>query len=94
MSAIDELRHNPLFAGISPAKMLFLEQVFSELQKQTKDTMIPFFLAVTARADQLGIQFSDQETNLLLGELEKQLSPSEKKKIRTLRDTMKNMQKD
>lgn len=90
MSAIDELHKNPAFASISPVKMVFLEQILTELQKQNKDTMIPFFLAVTARADQLGITFSDQETELLMGELEKNMSSEEKKRLQTVRTVMQN----
>ena len=38
MSPMDELKKNPAFANLSPMKLLFLEQMLTEMQKQSKDT--------------------------------------------------------
>ena len=71
-------------------KLLFLEQVLTELQKQNKDTIMPFFLAVNAKASQAGIQFTDQETELIFSQIEKKLSPTEKKRFQMIRSLMKS----
>lgn len=88
MSAIDELRNNPAFSGISPVKLMFLEQILNEMQKQNKDTMMPFFLAVSTKASQMGISFSDAETNLIFKEMEKKMTPEEKKRFQMIQTMM------
>lgn len=90
MSPIDTLKNDPAFASLSPMKLLFLEQVLTELQKQNKDTIMPFFLAVNAKASQVGIQFTDQETELIFSQIEKKLSPAEKKRFQMIRSLMKS----
>ncbi len=88
MSPMDELKTNPAFAHISPMKLLFLEQILTEMQKQNKDTMMPFFLAVNTKASQLGIQFTDAETELIFSQMEKKMSPAEKKRFQMIRALM------
>ena len=88
MSPMDELKNNPAFSNLSPMKLLFLEQILTEMQKQTKDTMMPFFLAVNAKASQLGIQFTDDETKLIFSQMEKKMSPAEKKRFQMIRSLM------
>ena len=70
--------------------MLFLEQILTEMQKQNKDTMMPFFIAVNTKASQLGIQFTDAETDLIFTQMEKKMSPAEKKRLQMIRSLMKN----
>ena len=88
MSTMDEFRNNPALAGLSPIKLVFLEQILTEMQKQNKDTMMPFFLAVNTKASQLGIQFTDAETELIFSQMEKKLSPAEKKHFQMIRTLM------
>ena len=73
MKADEELKNNPAFAGISPLKVMFLEQILKEMQKQNKDTLMPFFLAVNTKASQMGIAFTDEETQLIFTEMEKRM---------------------
>lgn len=88
MSPMDELKKNPAFANLSPMKLLFLEQILTEMQKQNKDTMMPFFLAVNTKASQLGIHFTDAETELIFSQMEKKMSPAEKKRLQMIRSLM------
>ena len=88
MSAIDDLKTNPAFSGISPLKLMFLEQILNEMKKQNKDTMMPFFLAVNAKASQMGISFSDEETQLIFSEMEKKMTDEEKKRFQMIRTVM------
>ena len=88
MSPLDQLKSNPAFANMPPMKLLFLEQILTEMQKQSKDTLMPFFLAVNAKASQMGIQFSDAETELIFSQLEKNMSSAEKKRLQMIRSFM------
>lgn len=90
MQPIDQLKNNPAFAGINPLKMVFLEQILSEMQKQNKDTLMPFFLAVNAKASQMGIAFTDEETRLIFSEMEKRLEPEERKRFQMIQTMMQS----
>jgi len=89
-SSMDQLKNNPAFAKISPLKMVFLEQILSEMQKQNKETLMPFFLAVNAKASQMGIAFTDEETQLIFSEMEKRLEPEERKRFQMIQSMMQN----
>ncbi len=89
MAENSRLENDPAFSGISPVKLLFLEKILDEMKKQNKDTLMPFFLAVNAKAAQAGIRFTDQETELIFSQMESRLSPEEKKQFSLIRDMMK-----
>lgn len=90
MKADEELKNNPAFAGISPLKVMFLEQILKEMQKQNKDTLMPFFLAVNTKASQMGIAFTDEETQLIFTEMEKRMDAEEKRRFQMIRNVMQN----
>ncbi|MCI8566596.1 MAG: hypothetical protein HFI39_09825 [Lachnospiraceae bacterium] len=89
MQADENLKSNPAFAGISPFKVMFLEQILKEMQKQNKDTLMPFFLAVNAKAAQMGVAFTDEETQMIFSEMEKKMSPEEKSRFQMIQKMMK-----
>lgn len=93
MKADEELKSNPAFAGISPLKVMFLEQILKEMQKQNKDTLMPFFLAVNTKASQMGITFTDEETQLIFSEMEKRMSPEERERFKMIQSVMKKQQR-
>ena len=82
---IGDWRHNPVIENMPPEKILFLNKLLEELQGKNKNTMLPFLMAVTTKAKQAGIQFTDEETALILEVLEKDMTPEERKKIGMLR---------
>ncbi|MCI8401077.1 MAG: hypothetical protein HFI38_03105 [Lachnospiraceae bacterium] len=90
MQPSDELKNNPAFAGINPMKVIFLEQILKEMQKQNKDTLMPFFLAVNTKASQMGITFSDEETQLIFSEMEKRMDAEERKRFQMIQTMMRS----
>ena len=70
-------------------KVMFLEQILKEMQKQNKDTLMPFFLAVNAKAAQMGVAFTDEETQMIFSEMEKKMSPEEKSRFQMIQKMMK-----
>ena len=89
MKANEELKNNPAFAGISPLKVMFLEQILKEMQKQNKDTLMPFFLAVNTKASQMGITFTDKDTQLIFSEMEKRMSAEERERFKMIQSVMR-----
>ncbi len=89
MPSMDSWKNDPAFAKLSPVKLMFLEQVLGEMQKQKKETMMPFFLAVNAKASQMGIAFTDEETELIFTQMEQRMTPEERKRVELIRSMMK-----
>ena len=69
---------------------MFLEQILKEMQTQNKDTLMPFFLAVNTKASQMGIAFTDEETQLIFTEMEKRMDAEEKRRFQMIRNVMQN----
>ena len=71
---------NPAFQNLSPEKLQFLME-FQNMQKpsSTKDAA-PFFMQSLKQAQNQGIQFSKEESSLLIEILKQNMSPQEQKK--------------
>ena len=66
-------------------KMACLSQMAGEMQGQSKDSMMSFLMSATTKAESQGIEFTDSETDLLMAELTKNMSPQERQKITMMR---------
>jgi hypothetical protein len=66
-------------------KMSFLLDLVKEANTQNSNSMIPFLLSVTSRANQKGITFSDDETELIVNQLKKNMKPEDQAKIEMIR---------
>lgn len=71
---------NPAFSNLSPEKLQFLME-FQNMQKPSsmKDAA-PFFMQSMKQAQNKGIQFSNEESSLLIEILKQNMSPEEQKK--------------
>lgn len=73
-------QNNPAFAGLTPEKMQFLSN-FANAKKPTQmQEMIPFLMASMNQAKKDNIQFSANESDLLIDLLKQNLPPEEAKK--------------
>ena len=78
------LFNNPVFAGMSPEKMQFL-QAFAQIEKPVspKDVM-PFLMANMRQAKEQKLDFTKPEVQLICDLLSKDLPPAEQMRIRQL----------
>lgn len=70
---------------MDPNKLAFLAQMTGDMKNQNKDSMFSFLMSAMTQAENQGIEFSDDETDLFLAEFTKNMSPQEKQRITTMR---------
>lgn len=78
-------RNNPKLKGIDPNKLNILIDLLSQADTKKNDELIPFFLAATAKANSMGVSFSDNETDLILNVLKTNMTEEEIKRLDTVR---------
>ncbi len=71
--------------NMSPEKVAFLNAMLEEMKRKNKNEMMPFLLSVMSRANSKGIQFTDKETDFIIGKMKANMSSAEKKKVDMLR---------
>lgn len=76
--------NNPLFQNLSPEKLKFLME-FQNAQKPTQSTQAGnFFTNTMQQAQKEGIQFSKEESSLLIDLLMQNMSDQERQKAQLL----------
>lgn len=78
-------KNDPLFQKMPMEKMDFITTLLGEVDTKNKNELMPFLLSITTRANEKGIQFTDTETDFIVSNISKHMSPAERKKIDTLR---------
>lgn len=71
--------------NMSAEKVAFLNAMLEEMGRKNKNEMMPFLLGVMSRANSKGIQFTDKETDFIVGKMKANMSPAERKKVDMLR---------
>ncbi len=62
---------------ISPEKINVLTDILEKSKNVTNDNMVPFLLNAASQVNAKGITFSDEETQLILNALRKNMNPSQ-----------------
>ena len=83
---------DPRFSKMNPDKLNLLKQLASQASGKNKDTLIPFLLSANASAQKKGLQFTDEETKVLLDIFSEGMTPAERKRLELIRRMMKQMQ--
>ncbi len=75
------LNNNPNLNGISSEKINFLMDFASKNQTKSPREMLPLFLAATTSARKQGLEFSSNETSIILDLLKQNMNDEERKKV-------------
>ena len=78
-------KNDPRLKEMDSKKLEYLTAFSEKVQKTPKSQLLSVFLTLNSEAAQKGIQFSDQETELLTSILTANFSPAEKKRLDTLK---------
>lgn len=70
-----------------------LNEFAKRVETTPKDQLLPTLLSLNAEASQKGIQFNDQETDLLISIMSANMDQNERKRIDTFRMLSKNFMK-
>lgn len=86
-------KQDPRLKAMSPQKLELLTEFAKEVETAPKEQLISTILTLNLRANEKGVHFSDQETELLISILSGGMSPAERKRMDTLRMISKNLAK-
>lgn len=84
-------KEHPALKKMDSKKLQWLEALAAQTGKQNPDNLLPFLLAVNANAQKRGIQFTDEETDVILCVLKENMTPQEQKKVDSLRKMLAGM---
>lgn len=71
--------------NIASDKMEFLASLMKEANGKSQNEVMPFLMNVAQRANEKGIHFTDEETEILVRAMTANMSPAERKKVELLR---------
>lgn len=84
-------KDDPRLKEMDAKKLGYLNEFADRVRKAPKDQLMATFLSLNMEASQKGIQFTDQETELLVSILTANMSPAEKKRLETLKMLSKRL---
>lgn len=84
-------KQDPRLRKMNPQKISMLTEFASKVESTPKDQLMTTLLSLNAEASQRGIQFNDEETDLLISIMSANMSPAEKNRVETLRMLSKNL---
>ena len=74
---------------MDPQKLAFLTALMNDAQKQNKDNQMPFIMAAASRANSEGMNFSDEETDLIYQEMKRSLKPEDQARVEMVYQMMR-----
>lgn len=81
--------NNPLFQNLSPEKLKFLMEFQNSQKPNDTNSAAPFFMNTMNQAKQQGINFSKEESSLLIDLLMQNMPEAERKKAEMIMMMMK-----
>ncbi|WP_367565516.1 hypothetical protein [Lacrimispora sp.] len=86
-------KQDPRLKKMNPQKISLLTEFAKRAESVPKDQLLPTLLSLNAEASQKGIQFNDEETDLLMSIMSANMSENERKRMETLRLLSRNLSK-
>ena len=82
-------RQDPRLKGMDEKKLKYLTELADKAGKPPKDKLMPLLMSMAAGNN--GLDFNDQETELIVSILTSGMNPAQKKQVETLRTLSKRM---
>ena len=89
----DSWKQDPKVKAMNPEKIKFLTELTQQLENTPKDQLLMKFMTINMEAGKKGIQFTDQETDLLVSILSTNMSQADRNKLDTLKMLSKKLAK-
>lgn len=86
-------KQDPRVKTMNAEKLKYLTELAVKIEKTPKKQLMPAFMSLTMDIKAKGIQFTDQETDLLVTILSANMSPEDRKKLDTLKMLSKKIGK-
>lgn len=85
MNSENSWQSDPRLKTMSKQKLDYITEFADRVSRLPKDQILPTFMAMQMETSQNGIQFSEQESDLLVSVLTSGMSPAEKKRLESIR---------
>jgi len=85
MSSQNNWKQDPRLRQMNKDKLDYLMKFAEQMNSMPKDQIVPAFTAMQLDSRKKGIQFSSQESDLLMSILSTNMSPEEKKRMESIR---------
>ncbi len=85
---------NQNLGNISPEKINVLTDILEKSKNVTPDNMVPFLLNAASQVSAKGITFSDEETQLILNALRKNMNRSQLAQMEHILQLSKNIHRN
>ncbi len=76
-------RNDPRLRGMDEKKLTYLTELAKKAQNTPKDKLLPLFMSLAAESGNMN--FSNEETDLIVSILTANMNPAQKKQVETLR---------
>ncbi len=80
----EDWKKDPRIQAMNPEKIEFLSKLTDEIKRTPKNQLMNRFLTLSLEANQRGIAFSDQETELMTSILINYMNPADRGKVSLL----------
>lgn len=84
---------DPILSEISPQKKELITKIIEGSKGREPKEMLTYFIKESNMASKNGMNFTDEETNLILNVLKEDMSPQDIKKIDTIRKMVAKISK-
>ena len=79
-------QRDPALQNIRGEKLDYLMRMMGEMKGKDPSALLPFLMGLSAAPEKGGMDFSDQETDLILQVLSQRMTPEERPKIDMIRN--------
>lgn len=84
-------KQDPRLKHMNPEKLSLLTEFAERVESSPKEQLLPTLLNLNVEANQKGIHFTDQETDLLISIMTVGMTPAEKKRVDALKLLSRNL---
>lgn len=84
-------KQDPRLKKMNSQKIALLNEFANRVEKTPQNQLMTTLMSLNAEANQKGIQFNNEETDLLVSIMSANMSPAERNRMETLRMLSKNL---
>ncbi len=81
----DSFESNPKLRGIDPLKLKIILEIKNKSKNKSMEELLPEIMKINQELNRRDMNFTKQESELLLDAIEESLSPSEKQKFNMIK---------
>lgn len=78
--------------NISPAKLRIILELMEASKGKSSDAIMPLFMQANQKMQQQGLQFTSEESQLILDMFKQDMTPEERKRIEMMQSILANWQ--